>query len=268
MRPGREPSQRPRDPPRRFDFRSLRRGNRLSGRPRTILPARSRISCWLTRTQPGRTLGLTLLSDPTMKSHEIDYTIIGDDIQLVEVELDPGETVIAEAGVMNYMEADIQFTAKMGDGSVPDQGFIGKLWGAGKRMLTGESLFMTHFTNEGRQKRKVGFAAPYPGKVVPFNLADYGGQMLCEKGAFLCAAYGTKVGIAFRKKLGVGLFGGEGFILQKLEGDGLAFIHSGGTIIKRELAEGERLRLDTGCLVAMTTDIEYDIERAGSLKSM
>jgi uncharacterized protein (TIGR00266 family) len=203
-----------------------------------------------------------------MKSHEIDYKIIGDDIQLVEVELDPGETVIAEAGVMNYMEADIQFTAKMGDGSQPDQGFFGKLLGAGKRMLTGESLFMTHFTNEGRQRRKVGFAAPYPGKVVPMNLAEYGGQMLCEKGAFLCAAFGTKVGIAFKKKLGVGLFGGEGFILQKLEGDGLAFIHSGGTIIRRDLRDGEKLRMDTGCLVAMTSDVEYDIEKAGSLKSM
>lgn len=203
-----------------------------------------------------------------MKSHEIDYTIIGDDIQLVEIELDPGETVIAEAGVMNYMEADITFTAKMGDGSSPNQGFFGKLMGAGKRVLTGESLFMTHFTNEGRRKRKVGFAAPYPGKVVPLNLAQYGGTMLCEKGAFLCAAFGTQVGIAFKKKLGVGLFGGEGFILQKLEGDGLAFIHSGGTIIRRELEDGEKLRLDTGCLVAMTSDVHYDIEKAGSLKSM
>jgi uncharacterized protein (TIGR00266 family) len=203
-----------------------------------------------------------------MKSHEIDYQIIGDDIQLVEVELDPGETVIAEAGVMNYMEADIEFTAKMGDGSNPNQGFFGKLMGAGKRMLTGESLFMTHFTNQGRKKRKVGFAAPYPGKVIPLNLDEYDGEIVCEKGAFLCAAYGTKVGIAFRKKLGVGLFGGEGFILQKLEGDGMAFIHSGGSIIRRDLREGEKLRMDTGCLVAMTTDVEYDIERAGSLKSM
>jgi uncharacterized protein (TIGR00266 family) len=203
-----------------------------------------------------------------MKSHEIDYQIIGDDIQLVEIELDPGETVIAEAGVMNYMEADIEFTAKMGDGSDPNQGFFGKLMGAGKRALTGESLFMTHFTNEGRKRRRVGFAAPYPGKVIPLDLAKYDGEIICEKGAFLCAAYGTKVGIAFKKKIGVGLFGGEGFILQKLEGDGLAFIHSGGTIIKRELREGEKLRLDTGCLVAMTADVEYDIERAGSLKSM
>jgi uncharacterized protein (TIGR00266 family) len=203
-----------------------------------------------------------------MKSHEIDYQILGDDIQLVEVELDPGETVIAEAGVMNYMEADIEFTAKMGDGSNPNQGFFGKLMGAGKRALTGESIFMTHFTNEGRKKRRVGFAAPYPGKIVPLNLDKYDGEILCEKGAFLCAAYGTKVDIAFRKKLGVGLFGGEGFILQRLQGDGMAFIHSGGSIIKRQLDDGEKLRMDTGCLVAMTTDVEYDIERAGSLKSM
>jgi uncharacterized protein (TIGR00266 family) len=203
-----------------------------------------------------------------MKSHEIDYEIIGEDIQLVEVELDPGETVIAEAGVMNYMEADIEFTAKMGDGSNPNQGFFGKLMGAGKRMLTGESLFMTHFTNQGRKKRKVGFAAPYPGKVIPLDLHEYDEEILCEKGAFLCAAYGTKVDIAFRKKIGVGLFGGEGFILQRLQGDGMAFIHSGGSIIRRDLREGEKLRMDTGCLVAMTTDVEYDIERAGSLKSM
>ena len=203
-----------------------------------------------------------------MKSHEIDYTIVGDDIQLVEIELDPGETVIAEAGAMNYMEDGITFTAKMGDGSNPNQGFFGKLAAVGKRVVTGESLFMTHFTNEGRGKRKVGFSAPYPGKIVPLNLAKLGGRVICEKGAFLCAAFGTKIGIAFQKKLGVGLFGGEGFILQKLEGDGLAFVHSGGTIIHRTLSDSEKLRLDTGCLVAMTDDVEYNIERAGGLKSM
>jgi uncharacterized protein (TIGR00266 family) len=203
-----------------------------------------------------------------MKSHVIDYKIIGDDIQLVEVELDPGETVIAEAGVMNYMEDGITFEAKMGDGSTPTQGLLGKLGAVGKRMLTGESLFMTHFTNNGRGKRKVGFAAPYPGKVVPMDLHKLGGELLCEKGAFLCAAFGTKLSIAFNKKIGVGLFGGEGFILQKLEGDGMAFVHSGGTIIRRTLRDGELLRLDTGCLVAMTPDVEYNIERAGGLKSM
>ncbi|MFO0852227.1 MAG: TIGR00266 family protein [Gemmataceae bacterium] len=202
------------------------------------------------------------------RSHEIDFQIIGDDIQLVEIELDPDETVIAEAGAMNYMEDGITFTAKMGDGSNPTQGFMGKLGQVGKRMLTGESLFMTHFTNEGRGKRKVGFAAPYPGRVVPLDLHKLGGEIICEKGAFLCAAYGTKVSIAFKKKIGVGLFGGEGFILQRLEGDGLAFIHAGGTIVRRSLREGEKLRLDTGCLVAMTPDVEYNIEKAGSLKSM
>ena len=156
----------------------------------------------------------------------------------------------------------------MGDGSSPNQGFFGKLTLVGKRVLTGESLFMTHFTHEGRGKSHVGFAAPYPGKIIPMNLGKMGGEILCEKGAFLCAAYGTKVSIAFQKKLGVGLFGGEGFILQKLLGDGMVFIHSGGTIIHRKLRDGEKLRLDTGCLVAMTPDVEYNIERAGSLKSM
>lgn len=203
-----------------------------------------------------------------MRSHAIDYKIIGDDIQLVEIELDPGETVIAEAGVMNYMEDGIQFATKMGDGSQPNQGFLGKLGAVGKRMLTGESLFMTHFTNEGRNKAKVGFAAPYPGKVLAWDLQKFGGELLCEKGAFLCAAFGTQVSIAFQKKLGVGLFGGEGFILQRITGDGMAFVHSGGTLIHRKLKPYEKLRLDTGCLVAMTPDVKYGIEKAGSLKSM
>jgi uncharacterized protein (TIGR00266 family) len=203
-----------------------------------------------------------------MKSHEIEYEILGDDIQLVEITLDPDETVIAEAGVMNYMEDGIKFETKMGDGSKPKQGFFSKLGAVGKRVLTGESLFMTHFTNEGRGRRKVGFAAPYPGRILPLDLSEHDEKILCEKGAFLCAAFGTEVGIAFQKKLGVGLFGGEGFILQKLEGDGLAFLHSGGTIIERDLREGEILRVDTGCLVAMEQDVEYNIEKAGNLKSM
>ncbi|MGL4423453.1 MAG: TIGR00266 family protein [Gemmataceae bacterium] len=203
-----------------------------------------------------------------MPADELSYSIQGDDIQLVEIELDPGETVIAEAGVMNYMEADIVFHAKMGDGSKPDQGFLGKMMQVGKRAFTGESLFMTHFTNEGRKARKVGFAAPYPGRIIPMDLDDFDGEILCEKGAFLCAAFGTEIGIAFKKKLGVGLFGGEGFILQRLKGDGMVFIHAGGSIIRRDLEEGEVLRLDTGCLVAMTRDVEYGIERAGNLKSM
>ena len=202
-----------------------------------------------------------------MNSHEVDYEVFGDDMQIVEVELDPGETVIAEAGAMNYMEEGITFEAKMGDGSAPQQGFMQKMISAAGRSLTGESIFMTHFTNEGFGKRRVAFAAPYPGKIIPLDLAEIGGSMTCQKDAFLYAALGTKVSIAFQKRLGAGFFGGEGFILQKLVGDGKAFVHAGGTVIKKEL-RGETLRVDTGCLVAFTEGIEYNIERAGSLKSM
>lgn len=202
-----------------------------------------------------------------MRSHEIDYRLIGDDMQIVEVELDPNETVIAEAGMMNYMEDGIQFETKMGDGSQPDKGFLGKMLDVGKRALTGESLFVTHFTNLGQGKKCVAFAAPYPGKIIPFDLATLGGQVICQKDAFLCAALGTRVTIAFAKRLGTGLFGGEGFILQKLEGDGRAFVHAGGTIVERKL-NGETLRVDTGCIVAFTPGIDYDIQRAGNLKNM
>jgi uncharacterized protein (TIGR00266 family) len=202
-----------------------------------------------------------------MPSHEVDYQIHGDDMQIVEVELDPGETVVAEAGAMNYMEDGITFETRMGDGSQPDQGFMGKLFSAGKRMVTGESLFMTHFTNRGSGKKRVAFAAPYPGKIIPLDLSQLGGRLTCQKDAFLCAALGTKISIAFQKKLGAGLFGGEGFILQKLEGDGKAFVHAGGTVIKKTLS-GETLRVDTGCLVAFTDGVDYDIQRAGNLKSM
>ena len=200
-----------------------------------------------------------------MASHQLEYDILGASAQTVEIILDPGETVIAEAGAMNYMTEGIRFEARMGDGS--SNGLLGKLWGAGKRMLTGESLFMTHFTNEGQGKQRVGFAAPYPGTVVPVDLAHVGGQLVCQKDAFLCAAHGTRIGIAFNKRLGAGFFGGEGFILQKLEGDGLAFVHAGGTVIRKEL-NNETLRLDTGCLVAFTQGIDYDIGLAGGLKSM
>ncbi len=202
-----------------------------------------------------------------MASHEIDYEIIGHDMQIVEIELDPNETVIAEAGAMNYMEEGIQFEAKMGDGSRPGEGLMGKLLSVGKRALTGESIFMTHFTNQGSGKKRVAFAAPYPGQIVPVNLSELGGALLCQKDAFLCAALGTRVTIAFTKKLGAGFFGGEGFILQKLQGDGLAFAHAGGTLVKKEL-NGETLRVDTGCLVAFTEGVDYSIERAGNLKSM
>ncbi|MDP0491767.1 MAG: TIGR00266 family protein [Verrucomicrobiota bacterium JB023] len=212
--------------------------------------------------------GVTVGPNPGQKCHEVDYELFGDDMQIVEVELDPGETVIAEAGAMNYVEQDITFEAKMGDGSEANEGLMGKLMAVGKRALTGESIFMTHFTHRGGSgKRRVSFAAPYPGKIIPLDLAEVGGQITCQKDAFLCAAYGTKVSIAFNRKLGTGFFGGEGFIMQKLEGDGMAFMHAGGTVIRREL-KGETLRVDTGCLVALSPGIDYGIERAGNLKSM
>ena len=202
------------------------------------------------------------------KSHEIDYEIFGDDMQIVEIELDPGETVVAEAGALNYLESDITFEAKMGDGSNPNEGMMGKLLSVGKRALTGESIFMTHFTHSGSsEKRRAAFAAPFPGKIIPIDLAKVGGEITCQKDSFLCAASGTQITIAFNKKLGTGFFGGEGFILQKLRGDGKAFVHAGGTVIEKEL-NGETLRVDTGCLVAFSPGIEYSIERAGNLKSM
>ena len=201
------------------------------------------------------------------KSHEIDYRIIGDDMQMVAIELDPRETVIAEAGAMNFLEEDISFEARMGDGSAGSDGLFNKLMGAGKRVITGESLFMTHFTNTGSRRRVVAFSAPYPGQIIPVDLAAVNSRILCQKDAFLCAALGTKVSIAFNRRLGAGLFGGEGFILQKLEGDGMAFLHAGGTIVRREL-QNETLRVDTGCLVAFSESIDYNIERAGNLKSM
>ncbi len=202
-----------------------------------------------------------------MKSHELDYELIGDDMQIVEIELDPGETVIAEAGAMNYMEENIIFEAKMGDGSQPHQGLFGKLLDVGKRALTGESIFMTHFTNQGAGKKRVSFAAPYPGKIICVELGEHQNNILCQKDSFLCAALGTSVSIAFQKKLGAGFFGGEGFILQKLSGDGKAFVHAGGTVVRKQL-QGETLRVDTGCIVAFEASIEYDVQLAGGLKSM
>lgn len=202
-----------------------------------------------------------------MTSHEIDYAIQGDDMQVVTIQLDPDETVIAEAGAMNWMDRGIAFESKMGDGSKPDNSVFGKLLEVGKRALTGESIFMTHFTNTGSGKKEVAFAAPYPGKIIPINLTEVNGEILCQKDAFLCAAKGTEVTIAFAKKLGAGFFGGEGFILQKLRGDGFAFLHAGGTIVKKEL-NNESLLIDTGCIVAFDEGLEYSIERAGNLKSM
>jgi len=202
-----------------------------------------------------------------MKCHKVDYEIFGDDMQVVEVELDPRETVIAEAGAMNWMEDGITFEAKMGDGSQPDQGLMGKLLDVGKRAVTGEALFMTHFTNEGYGKKRAAFSAPYPGKIIPLDMASMGGELICQKDAFLCAALGTRVTIAFNKRFGAGFFGGEGFILQKLKGDGMAFIHAGGMVVEKQL-KGETLRVDTGCIVGFSPGIDYDIQRAGNLKSM
>jgi uncharacterized protein (TIGR00266 family) len=202
-----------------------------------------------------------------MKAHQIDYKIIGEDIQLVEIELDPMETVIAEAGAMVYMEEGIMFEARMGDGTEANQGFLGKLFSAGSRVLAGESLFMTHFTNRGHAKSRVAYSAPYPGTVIPIDLAALGGRLIVQKDGFLCAAKGTRFSIIFNRRLGAGLFGGEGFILEQLDGDGLAFVHAGGTVIGRKLS-GETLRVDTGCIVAFEPSIEYDIESTGSLKSM
>jgi len=203
------------------------------------------------------------------RAHEIEYKLHGDDLQLVEIELDPGESVIAEAGAMLYMENSIQMEAVFGDASGKGEGagLMGKLLGAGKRVIMGESLFMTLFTNKGSQKQKVAFAAPYPGKIVPFDLNAYGGRIICQKDAFLCAAKGISVQMEFQKKIGVGLFGGEGFIMERLEGDGLAFLHAGGTIIEKELSQGEVLKVDTGCLVAFTSGVDYDIQFMGDIKS-
>ncbi len=200
-------------------------------------------------------------------AHEIDFKIYGEEMQFVEIELDPQETVIAEPGSMLMMDNQIEMQTIFGDGSVEDQGFMGKLMGAGKRLLTGEKLFMTAFTHLGHGKAKVSFASPYPGKIIPIDLTEYQGKLICQKDAFLCAAKGTSVGIEFSKKLGRGFFGGEGFIMQKLEGDGLAFMHAGGYIVERELRQGEVLRVDTGCLVAFTQHVDYDITFVKGIKN-
>lgn len=202
-----------------------------------------------------------------MNAHEIDYEIIGEEMQCVEIELDPHETVIAEAGSFMMMNDGIQMETIFGDGSEKDRSFIDKMWGAGKRLLTGESLFMTAFTNTDIHKHKVSFASPYPGKIIPMDLQDLGGKLICQKDAFLCAAKGVSVGIEFSKKIGRGLFGGEGFIMQKLEGDGMSFVHCGGTVIKKELQQGELLKVDTGCLVGFTEGVDYDITFVGGIKN-
>lgn len=202
-----------------------------------------------------------------MKSHEIDYRIYGEEMQYVEIELDPNEGVVAEAGSFMMMDESIKMETIFGDGSAQNTGFLNSIFGAGKRILTGESLFMTVFYNVGAGKRNVSFASPYPGKIIPIDLTEFRGKFICQKDAFLCAAKGVSVGIEFSKKLGRGFFGGEGFIMQKLEGDGMAFVHAGGTMAKKVLRAGETLRVDTGCLIGFTQDINYDVEFIGGIKN-
>jgi uncharacterized protein (TIGR00266 family) len=200
--------------------------------------------------------------------HEIEYRVFGDDMQYVEIELDPGEAAVAEAGGMMFMEDGVEMETIFGDGSSQQKsGFLGAVMGAGKRLLTGESLFMTVFLNRGAGKRKVAFGAPYPGKIVPLHLAELGGELIAQKDSFLVAAKGISLGIAFQRKLGVGLFGGEGFIMQRLQGNGWAFVHAGGTLMERTLAPGELLRIDTGCIVALQPSVNYEIEYVGKVKS-
>jgi len=194
-----------------------------------------------------------------MNSHEIEYEIFGEEMQYVEVELDPQEGVVAESGSFMMMDTGIKMNTILGDGSGQSESILGKIFSAGKRILTGESLFMTVFHNEGQGKKKISFASPYPGKIIPIDLTQYGGKFICQKDAFLCAAKGVSVGVEFSKKLGRGLFGGEGFIMQKLEGDGLSFLHVGGTVARRELKSGETIKIDTGCLVGFTQEIKYDV---------
>ena len=202
-----------------------------------------------------------------MQAHEIDYHIFGEEMQYVEIELDPQEIVIAEAGSFMMMDNNIKMETIFGDGSVQQNTLFDKLLSAGKRVLTGESLFMTAFINQNNTKSKVSFAAPYPGKIIAIDLTHFGGNFICQKDSFLCAAKGVAIGIEFSKKLGRGLFGGEGFIMQKIEGDGMAFVHSGGTLAKKELASGEILKVDTGCIVGFTKDVDYDIEFIGGIKN-
>jgi uncharacterized protein (TIGR00266 family) len=202
------------------------------------------------------------------RGDEVDFAIRGQEMQFVEIELDPGESAIAEAGAMMFKDPVVHMDTVFGDGSQPQTGFFGRLASAGKRLLTGESLFMTMFTHQGQGKARVAFAAPYPGSILPFKLSELGGTLIAQKDAFLCAAKGVSVGIHFQQKIMTGLFGGEGFIMQRLEGDGYAFVHVGGCVIERQLAPGEELHVDTGCVAAMTPSVDFDIVRAGSVKSM
>ena len=202
-----------------------------------------------------------------MNAHEIDYKIFGDDMQFVEIELDPGETVMAEPGAMMMMDDVIEMNTIFGDGSKQNDSLMGKLFSAGKRVLTGESLFMTAFTNRGSGKKHVSFSAPFPGKIIPVDLSRHSGKLICQKDAFLCAAKGVSIGLEFTKKIGAGFFGGEGFILQSLQGDGMAFVHAGGTLYRRDLAPGEVFKVDTGSLVGFTATVDYDIQFVGGIKN-
>ena len=202
-----------------------------------------------------------------MSMDVVDFEIKGSEMQFVEVELDPGEAAIGEAGSMMFMDAGIGMDSVFGDGSAQQGGFFGKLLGAGKRLITGESLFTTIYTNQSASKQRVAFAAPYPGKILPMNLKQLGGMLICQKDAFLCAARGVSLGIYFQQRLSVGFFGGEGFIMQKLEGDGLAFVHAGGTVVRRDLQPGQTLLVDTGCLVAMTPNVNFEIQYVGKIKT-
>jgi uncharacterized protein (TIGR00266 family) len=206
---------------------------------------------------------------PAQTAHEIDHRIVGEDLQFVEIELDPGESVVAEAGALMYMTQGIQMETIFGDGSGQAQakGLMGALLGAGKRILTGESLFMTVFTAQSSRRERVAFAAPYPGRILEMDLKQLGGELVCQKDSFLCAAKGVSIGIAFQKKIGVGLFGGEGFIMQRLQGDGMAFVHAGGMLTQMQLAPGETLRVDTGCLVALQPSVSYDVQLVGGVKT-
>lgn len=244
---------------------------------RETLVFKQGMSGWTTAAQVAELSSLlsTAATGPTpppppagRRAHEVDYDVIGEEMQFVEVELDPGEGAVAEAGAMMYMTSGIQMNTIFGDGSGQGGGgFMDQLLGAGKRVLTGESLFITEFVNQGSGKQRVAFASPYPGKIIPVDLSKRGGKLISQKDAFLCAAKGVAISIAFQKKIGVALFGGEGFIMQSLEGDGLAFLHAGGTIVERNLAAGETLKVDTGCLVALDPSVSYDIQFVGGIKS-
>ncbi len=212
-------------------------------------------------------LFLTKVEKTNVAMDVVDFEIKGSEMQFVEVELDPGEAAVGEAGSLMFMDAGIAMDTVFGDGSAQQGGFLGKLLGAGKRLVTGESLFTTVYTNQASRKLRVAFAAPYPGKILPMDLAKLGGTLICQKDAFLCAAKGVSLGIHFQQKLSVGFFGGEGFVMQKLEGDGLAFVHAGGTVVRRELQAGETLLVDTGCLVAMTPGINFEIQYVGKIKT-